>query len=80
MTTTEIKIPDDAWMDWPTEPGFWFCGMPTHPTSTIVKIEHTIERTKGSIYLYDADMWITHYDGYRFARVILPVVPSKENQ
>ena len=78
MTTTEIKIPDDAWMDWPDECGWYFIGSPKEHEPTLERVTKIYEGA-----LITNDDWIiqkSNQYGYRFARVILPVVPSKVNQ
>ena len=95
MTPTEIKIPDDAWMDWPDEQGLWYIGLPGEQSFVVyvVYIEKSqfTKRRFLSVLLtnwqfqpnenmFGATSYVYADEGYRFARVILPVVPSTENQ
>ena len=77
MTTTEIKIPDDAWMDWPDDRGWYLHCEPGEEAERLSWVTHNEVHHK---QINNDSETITPLDKHRFARVILPVVPSKVNQ
>ena len=84
--TTKIEIPAENWVNWPTEPGWYFIGKPGTEAKHLEPISSSVLRKKKGVvpgiqlsnYFAVAlgDPLIRQGDGYRFAKIELPIIPE----
>ncbi len=76
--TTKIEIPAEAWCDWPSEAGTWLVGNPFDGEVKDIAFCVTTNQIK-SQYIDVVHGCIYEADGYRFAKIELPIVPKEQH-
>ena len=68
----EIKVPDDAWLNWPDEPGDFIAGKP----GSVASFGRAVRLPSGEIVLNGPYFRVTKEGGYRFAMIDFPILPK----